>query len=318
MAYSRPKQIKRLLSEIELLEPRVVHISVDGCEDNSNQIQTNGLVKTLVREWSNTSKHQVTYFFNDSNLGLLKHFKLALKNFFTENRTGIVFEDDIEFDYEFVKYVDSIHNTFIMDHYWSICGHTPLAHHDKSNFKSQKINMVESNVHTVWGWATTRESIFSYLDFLNLSMNEVLSSLETEVPRLSRDPLIRFQLEENWKRKVKRFFSSNKPNWDNLWVLAGWSSGKKSLMPRISLSRENPDQTEGQTHKHESIFQPWEKNLPGDFEVIGIEESFRRGFERNLFKVRGVSRKNAIYSILRLAINFATNVIPLRKNGIKK
>jgi hypothetical protein len=317
MAFSRPKLLRSLLSEIDLLEPRAVHISVDGADLNSSQTKANMLVKELVSDWSITSKHEVTYNFNTLNLGLLDHFKSALESFFQNHKAGIILEDDMEFDNAFIEFIDQIHMTNSMYEYWSICGHNPLPRNDKSNFESQGVKMFETNVHTIWGWATTKESVFSYLRFLSLEKEMVLSLLETQVAAISRDPLIRHLLLENWRRKVNRFFNSDKPNWDNLWVVAGWNSGKKSLMPKISLSRENPDQTEGQTHSHETAFQPWIKGCGTQFEIIGIDKKTGRRLERELLKVWGVSRKNALYSLFQIALKLIERrkILNSKKNG---
>lgn len=298
MAYSRPNQTLRLLSEIEILTPREVHISVDGIDGDFNLAQNNMLVKEIVNDWSIKSKHDVTFSFYETNLGLLAHFKIALKSFFTHHDVGVILEDDIEFDIAFIDYVDSIQDSKTISEYWSICAHNPIPSSDKSNFSSQRITMVETNVHTIWGWASTRENVNSYLRLLELDKEQVYTLMDAHISFISADPLTRFMLRENWKRKLQRFYGSDKPNWDNLWIVAGWISGKKSLIPRISLARENPDQSEGQTHKHETQLPFWDRNTQRVFEVVGIEELVDRTHEQELLKVWGVTRKRALYSLL--------------------
>ena len=298
MAYSRPNQTLRLLSEIETLTPREVHISVDGIDMGSKPTQNNTMVKEIVNDWSIKSKHAVTFSIYETNLGLLAHFKTALKSFFTLHEAGIILEDDIEFDNAFIEYVDSMHGANTICDYWSICAHNPIPSSDKSNFPGRKITMVETNVHTIWGWASTRENVISYLTILELEKEQVFTLMNAHISFVSSDPLIRYLLRENWRRKLQRFYGSDKPNWDNLWIVAGWNSGKKSLIPRISLARENPDQSEGQTHRHESKLPFWDRNSQSVFEVVGIEENIDREFERELMKVWGVTRKRALQSLL--------------------
>ena len=306
MAFSRPKQTKRILQQIELLNARSVHISVDGSSNEMDYCyHQNREVRSVILDWASRTKHEVSFNFFDHNLGLFKHFRIALSDFFLSKEAGLILEDDIEFDKSFIDYLDKIYKTQLFTDYWSVCGHNPIRTKDKSFSKSNLVFMRPTNVHTIWGWAAGRQTIEDFLMYLDGIENGGISpysTLEDFTKRAFSDPLLSYQFKESWNNKILRARNSLTPNWDNFWVLAGWHSGKYSLIADTSLSRENPDQSEGQTHPHVSALPNWSNASNREFLVSGVR---RRSLlmERKLLGVWGVSARRSIgLQIMRLKV----------------
>ena len=66
MAFSRPKQTKRILQQIELLNARSVHISVDGSSNEMDYCyHQNREVRSVILDWASRTKHEVSFNFFD-------------------------------------------------------------------------------------------------------------------------------------------------------------------------------------------------------------------------------------------------------------
>lgn len=292
MAYARPNSLIRLLDQIENLEERYVHISVDGSSDAA-YLESNRNVKNIIEKYSLVSKHKVTFDFYPQNLGLKKHFSHALTYFFSRFHVGIVLEDDMNFEAQFVAFVDSHINILSSGVYWSICGHNPATKRYSYFHLKARNFFFETDIHTIWGWAANRESVEHYLNYLNKSLMEISSDIADFARKKFSDPFTRKHFCLVWQMKLERYFKSNNPNWDNLWVVSGWSSGKSSIMPRISLVAEHWDQSEGQTHYHKASRQP--RRIPKSYSShldIKTRKSYLNEFR--LLKVWGITPRNII------------------------
>lgn len=273
-----------------MLPQRNVYISLDGPDESTNILTER--VLSIAEDWKKDSKHSISIWQSDANLGLLLHFQIALKSFFSCFDFGLVLEDDMEFRSEFVDFLDSNDGKSYLLRYWSICGHNPVAKSDLT-FKKFGLDILffETSVHTIWGWAASSNSINFYLEYVDKSSRNSISlteSLSIFTRSLTNDWFFRSSVRTNWKGKIHRAVSSNKPNWDNYWVLAGWSSGKYSLMPNYSLSRENPIIFGIQTHEHINRGQSWEL-VPNLIVSPEIRKRSRRK-DRELVSVWGNSR----------------------------
>ena len=295
IGYCRPIEFTRIIKEIEHLDRREVYISLDGPVDGMEILTSE--VRQLALQWRESSRHEITINSSEVNLGLFNHFRTALQSFFAINKVGLVLEDDMEFQPEFIDYLDSQTGQAALYSYWSVAGHNPQ--HPGISVKDMnqlKISFFESEVHTIWGWAASYRSIEFYLQFIDLHAREVgylNKVVEAYAKRVTLDPFLRRALTRNWRGKISRAVSLEKPNWDNYWVLAGWDSGMKTLMPVVSLSRENPDVYGNQTHERLTQGLVWDTRRLVDAEFLPKPIKIGNLRQLKLLEVWGTSRMNS-------------------------
>lgn len=295
IGYCRPIEFTRITKEIELLETRKVHISLDGPAHGMESLTSE--VLELALKWQGFSRHEISINSSQENLGLFNHFRMALQSFFALNKIGLILEDDMQFQPEFIDFLDSENGQVALYNSWSVAGHNPrhpgIA---EKNTNPLKIAFFETEVHTIWGWATSYRSIEFYLQFIDLHakrINYLNKVVEAFAKRVTMDPFLRISLINNWRGKITRAVSLEKPNWDNYWVLAGWDSGEKTLMPALSLSRENPEVYGNQTHKRLTRGLGWDTRKLVDAEFFAHPMKIRNINQVKLLEVWGTSRRNS-------------------------
>jgi hypothetical protein len=302
MAYCRPIEFSRIASDLESLSPRVIEISIDG--PSSGTEADNKSVVELAKLWSLSSKHEISLRISKTNLGLFDHFSTALDHFFSQHRWGLVLEDDLEIRDEIVDFLDTEIAKTLLDQYFSFCGHNPLSDLSEHN-RAKPILLQETNIHTIHGWAASSSSVQLFLDLLkDYGSDELVLKriLKNFCQNVTRDPFLARSLFKNWSGKIDRSIHATKPNWDNYWELAAWSSGKTSFRPTFSLTRENPISFGKQTHNHNFRTKVW----PNHSKRIALEPHLllpvNRALEISALKVWGTSRARAYKEFLRSAL----------------
>ena len=299
IGYCRPIEFKRIAEQIEELPSRKITISLDGPKLGQQLLTDEVLL--IANRWKEVSKHKISILRSKMNLGLLTHFTTALKSFFSEHEFGLILEDDMEFRPEFIEYLDTDLARKALLKYWSICGHNPLQKYDLScKRQSEQIEFFETSIHTIWGWAASKSSIDHFLDIVYTKLSDstyLFDTVEKFSKSLTIDSIFRHSINENWFRKIRRAVNSEKPNWDNFFVIAGWSSGRCSIMPRYSLSRENPQFFGIQTHKHTTDITSW--NSISKFLISNSISQRSRRVDQSLVAVWGNSRLRAYKDFVR-------------------
>ena len=297
MAYNRPSTTKRLIDTIEGLPRRNILVSVDGAKLEHAVARQQTM--DIFAKWSNESVHEISIIDRPSNLGLYDHFMLALENFFTLYPVGIVLEDDIEFSPTFVEFVDN-QTKILEDEVWSICGNNPLPNHDLMDARHSKVSFHKTNIHTISGWAASRNSYETFKEFASGSKNSInaIEAIRNFVGKVSNDPLLKLGLFTVWQRKLERALRKDSlGSWDNWWEIAAWSSGRPSLIPEFSLSRESLDQSEGQAHHHVFSGVNWSHDRVKSVTILDQISPVHRQFDISLLEIWGVRRKYCwIYS----------------------
>ena len=299
IGFNRPKTMGRLLTQVNNLSSRNIVISIDGPRNNDDFIQV-ASTRASVLDWIENTHHIARVIENINNLGIYDHCVTALRQFFSEFDTGIILEDDIEFKTEFISFVDSNNSILSSGEFWSICGHNPIS--DLANFNDQgSISLRKTYVHTNWGWAVGKKSVDTFLRVIHVkNLREFDSIIQKTANKLTRDPFVRLGVRNVWGRKIRRAISGDKAaGWDNLWLLAGWVSGLPSLSFSHSLSRENPNQDEGQTHPHASLPSTW----PVYERAIRVDnciQDYSVGSDVPLLRVWGITRPYCWIFFIRL------------------
>ncbi len=254
----------------------------------------------MALSWKSWSKHEIEVWVSEKNLGLFDHFSIALGRFFSQYKTGLVLEDDLEFRQEFIEFLDSSHARDLLDKYFSICGNNPITDLSESSFH-KLIKLQETNIHTISGWAASDVSVKFFLNFLKnyKSDGPYLASIARSFSRsITRDPFLAQSLLSNWSGKIKRAVVTPKPNWDNYWELAAWSSCKSSVRPSFSLIRESPITFGKQTHNHVFELKMWPKPSETIELDFGNVLPLSKTLEINALKIWGTWRARAYKEFL--------------------
>jgi len=301
IAFNRANTVQNQLKRIEGLSARKVRVSIDGPRHSQDEAKVL-TVRRIVDSWSQESNHDVSVTINKNNLGLHGHFNQAFHAFFTENRLGLVLEDDIEFRKSYIKFLDSNQDLLLNSNTWSIQGYNPSIGADFDFSNRQEIDFRPTYIHTVSGWAANASSIESFLS-ASSAINQNLyieDAIRSFTANLTRDPLLARAIRATWIRKMKRAIAGG-GGWDNWWEIAAWKSGRQSLMPTKNLSRESLDQSEGQSHPHMKNGLTWSS---GDLELVHPNirkyDKQDRIEDVNLMQIWGIGRKYAWAHALRI------------------
>lgn len=235
IAFNRPSTLRLQLERVESLEARKVWLFIDGPTTTSSESQRK--VVALAEDWANSSHHDFRVSVSSKNFGIHNHFPSIVSRFFAEHSKGIILEDDIAFSQTFIEFCDGVMHKSLATKLWSVCGHNPIAG-NKANLHTPN-ELFYTNIHTIWGWATSAQSIEFYLSYLSAPERRIFSDLEAYIHRATKDPFLQTAIEVVWKKKLLRARREESiGSWDNLWEIAGWASGLPSLMPTSSLSGE--------------------------------------------------------------------------------
>ena len=298
IAYNRPITLAKQLLRLDAISAREIRISIDGVRANSNSIQSQAWEECIntAQSWATTSQHSVSVIVHEENLGLYNHFRIILSEMFREYQVAVVLEDDVNFRSEFIDFVDRNSEFLTSGSYWSIQGNNPAKGKDLIDLPvNTDIVFSETLVHTISGWCSSSESLKRFLYFSNpkVPWPEVTKAIHNFSKQITRDPFLRTGIRATWLRKAKRARSlDSKGSWDNAWELAAWSTGKFSLMPNYSLTREIEDQSEGQSHSHKSLGKEWDsQNTPINVRISNNVDKFLKSFDLKMIRIWGIRRR---------------------------
>lgn len=307
IGYNRPNALLRRLKTIELLKDRNVHISLDGARSLGENPKIEE-VRRIAEIWAEQSRHNVELHMQDQNLGIHRHLPVALGNFMASHNKVIVLEDDIEFTEFFVDFVES--NIDIRSDIFAVQGFNPMF--AKTFGRESGIpGSIYTRIPTVWGWAARADSIEFYLNFVRSRPNLKLidNVIQEFASSISRDAFLRNAIRATWLQKMDRVLKDQGGSWDNWWVLASWASNQNLLMPELALSREEVNQSEGQTHIHTKDGFNYAPLSLISFDAQIDPKRVNKKIERAQLKVWGISRKYAwayairIFRKIRFAIS---------------
>lgn len=159
--YNRPEFSKRLLSSLGKIKPRHIYVSIDGHRDGvvgdkSKVDQVEEVFSSI--DWD----CEVKLRRNEKNLGLRPAVKGALDWFFSEQKFGIVLEDDIAFDRNFFQYCENFSRLEEGSKIGALSGNNLMAHMFSKEFFQPKYLLAQ--IFHCWGWATWRERWRNYDD----------------------------------------------------------------------------------------------------------------------------------------------------------
>jgi GR25 family glycosyltransferase involved in LPS biosynthesis len=250
-------------------------------------------VKSNVINWAEHTHHEVQVKIQDKNLGLHLHAQIAYMDFFSRFQYGLVLEDDIEFRKSFIDFLDCNPELLLKTNSWSIEGHNPAFSSYTDFAFNQTVSFRSTHIHTIWGWASNSVNVEHFLSYVNKShsFHDLTETIDLFADTVTSDKCLKNAIRATWLRKSLRAMSGG-GSWDNWWELAAWNSGKRSLIPNFSLTREILNQDEGHSHPHLAEGKIWVKNTSELVCLSDLEYSkYEKKLDVELLKVWGITRK---------------------------
>ena len=180
-------------------------------------------------------KIKVYYLILNKNLGCQKAVFSALNWFFSNEKKGIILEDDILPNKTFFEFCNKLLTKYNYNKkIFSISGYNPLK---KTKIKA---DYFFSNIFFSWGWATWRDRWLVAKKFIPNSKWK--NSLKSSDWQLFLDDNIK----KRYFSRIYNLISENKiDSWAFLWLLFGVINKSKFVVPKYNLVKNTGTQTYG-------------------------------------------------------------------------
>jgi hypothetical protein len=220
LCHVRSSNIERALQRLEEFGINRIYVSIDGPRNASDVERQKELFSKLRTASKQFSTFEVKV--NQENLGIGVAIITALDWFFGAEESGVIIEDDLEFDLDFLHYIEAGLNQFIGDeNVWMICGSRLIPRTVKyAKFENRELM---SNYPIIWGWGTWADR-----------WGEILSAM-LRLPEPKRG--IPCKVKSFWRVGHKRVSQGFVDTWDIPLAASMRFLGKKSLIPPVNLVR---------------------------------------------------------------------------------
>ena len=149
LGFSRIDSIRMMIGKLVNWGVRDVFLSLDFASDPKTLSEQQKLITELSSK-TNYSGTRIRIWHRDRNHGVAIGVLSGLDWFFTENKTGIVIEDDLEFEEDFLRFC-----ALALDCYKN---HKDVLMVSGNRYSGQKVetSVTLTNYPQIWGWATWR------------------------------------------------------------------------------------------------------------------------------------------------------------------
>lgn len=223
ITYKRLDTTKKVMASIKRYKPSVFYLFSDGAKSIENDLEKIRAVRAYLKT-EITWDCEIHEFFSEGNLGCKHGPQDAITWFFSQEKMGIVLEDDTVPDDSFYPYCEKLLKKYENDlRVWNIGG-TKMDFNQKSDKSSYRFSKFP---HT-WGWAT-------WANRWNTHIKELPNLLEDcrsyPLDHVFPDKVI----VTNWKNKAMVSFTDELDAWDYLWSFRVLLSGGLSTAPHKNL-----------------------------------------------------------------------------------
>lgn len=218
ICHVRHSHTGRVLEKLERFGIRRIYVSVDGPRNEKDREMQFNLFAELDARSKNFPKFELRK--SEENQGIGVAVISAVDWFFRNEQMGVVIEDDLDFDLDFLRYAEVALNVFETNReFWMISG-SRLIPGDLEQEKVQRKSLV-CNYPIIWGWA-------SWADRWKEMLEGIVQFPNQEVKLSS-------QVKNFWKVGHKRVSKGIVDTWDIPLATSMRYLGKKCLMPPVNL-----------------------------------------------------------------------------------
>jgi len=159
ICFNRPDLVESSFTKLLEIEWDNILIVVDSArnEDEINAVKETIL---LVESLSNNHRSNSKIIIREINYGCRRNIELIVTKFFTEFRSGWVFEDDI--------LLTDIEKFSRLRDYWKVKGH--LALYNPVEFNSSEPVKITNGHYFIWGWFLNIEDIPNFRDKISIKL----------------------------------------------------------------------------------------------------------------------------------------------------
>lgn len=271
ISYSRPTGIANLLERLTECGVRNIYIAIDGPRNLKDRLEQ----EKIKSEIENHSKNlDIRVLQRDINLGAAAGVISAIDWFFSNEKMGIILEDDLQISKDFCTYAKNALDQYAQDEdVWMISG----TQHFPNFGNPKKTNW--TNYPMVWGWAGWSQK-------WNVMRASLLRSKKVRVRNL---------LDSNylfWAIGANRALCGKIDAWDIPLAFEFKSQKKLSLLPPVNLvSNIGDDKFATNTILSSEFMHQKLEVLDNDYEFSNKPKSKKRLeydilLEKKVFKVR--------------------------------
>ncbi len=221
--FNRPHHTEKLITYLNDINPEKIYIFIDGPRKNNGQDIIN-CKKVFEMTKKINSNITILEKKSDINLGCKEAVSRALKWFFSEEKWGIILEDDCLPNKDFFKFC-----------FWGLAKFENQNHIGGitgNNFLNGKIFLKDSFYYSkyahCWGWATWKRVWEKYdknISFWNEYKNseDWINFFEKNVEQ------------KYWTKILNNVFSGKINSWAYPWNLCLWREKKMIVTPSVNL-----------------------------------------------------------------------------------
>ena len=223
IGFNRPEKLKQVIEKV-VDEDREIYIALDGPRLSIPQDKFK--VRECMDIVHNFQKKRIIHtFYQELNLGCKKGEQSAMNWFFEKNEAGIILEDDIIIDTEFLNFCDTNLINFKNDEkVWSICGFIPF---EIRSLHSERANEVffTCNTPQTWGWASWRRVWDKYQKDINIQ--DLKNIIYPEIFYSGRNKINR----SIWERRFLDLIYGRVSTWDYQFTMSCWNNNGVNIFP---------------------------------------------------------------------------------------
>ena len=148
VGYNRRKNLVRTIERLIRFGIEEIYVAIDGPKDNTKSISAADLNESF-SQMKFPSTIRLNCWIRDENLGLAVSMVTAIDWFFSQVVVGAIFEDDLNFDRDFIDYLNVNHVRILSGEYQMVSGN--------NFFKTEGAEYLTSTYPLIWGWCTSRD-----------------------------------------------------------------------------------------------------------------------------------------------------------------
>ena len=267
LGFNRPKLFNDCLKRLKSYELINIWVSIDGARNKLDYLKIQE-IKDCCR-LHKIKKDQI--LLNEKNYGCRNGVNKGITWFFKKNLKGLVIEDDIEIDKDYIKKINFLLEEFKdNEEIFSISSHYEFLDKVNNNKENDNIKFFKSPLCRVWGWATWQDRWDKHL-FINkvhLSSNPITCFFALPKPYRTANTALTLSL----------CISGDIDTWDYEWNFTHVFLAAYSLTP-LGIFSLNHGFNESATHTKFGKM-PWEtmdniidKNLNESSQIIEISDN---------------------------------------------